>query len=129
MKKSFRGKIITHNVILEQQEYSLVLFLLEHGENIELIPPSLTPNSKTPDFIMQGIVWEAKSPQGNRLITIERALHRGVRQSCNIVLDLRRMQIDETQLKNFLDKQFLLFRSLRKLKAIFKSGRIVDYHK
>ena len=129
MQKRTTGQLIMNGVILERQEYSTIFTLLEYTKVIELIPPSLTPKSKTPDFIMDGITWEAKSPQGKNLITIERALHRAVRQSQNIVLDLRRMSLSDDKMKAYVYKQFILSRSIKRLKVILKSSQIVDFHK
>ncbi len=127
--KNERGRLTAHNVILEQHELTTITFFLEHGKNIELIPPSLTPKSKTPDFIMDGIAWEMKSPQGKSIITIERALHRGARQSRHIILDLRRMKIPDAKMQTYVKRQFQLFRSIKKLKIILTSGKIIDLRK
>ena len=129
MPKTTTGQLIMNNVILERQEYLTIFVLLKHAKVIELIPPSLTPKTKTPDFIMDGIIWEAKSPQGKKLITIERALHRAARQSRNIVLDLRRMTLRDDQMKKFVQKQFALSRSILRLKIILKSEQIIDFCK
>lgn len=129
MQKHKTGQLIMNNVILERQEYATIFILLKHAKSIELIPPSLTPKSKTPDFIMDGIAWEAKSPQGKNLITIERALHRAARQSRNIVLDLRRMLLSDDKMTAYVQKQFTLSRSIKRLKVILKSNQIIDFHK
>lgn len=96
---------------------------------IELIPPSHTPGTKTPDVIINGVAWEIKCPGGNNYKTIERALHRGVRQSQNIILDLRFMKIPDQKLHQIVIRLFAHSRSIRKLKIIFRSQKVVDFRK
>ncbi len=127
--KTKHGRLTAHNVILEQHELATITFFLERGQNIELIPPSLTPKSKTPDFIMDGIAWEMKSPQGKSIITIERALHRGLRQSRYIILDLRQMKVSEQKIKQHSQHIFTHARTIKKLKVILKSNQVLDFRK
>lgn len=127
--KNERGRLTAHDVILEQHELTTITFFLEHGKNIELIPPSLTPKSKTPDFIMDGVAWEMKSPSGNSLVTIERALHRRLRQSRYIILDLRQMKVSEQKIKQHSQHIFTHARTIKKLKVILKSNQVLDFRK
>ena len=125
-----RGNIVKNNVRLEDHEQATVEFLLRLGHNIELIPPSSTPGAKTPDFLMDGVAWEAKSPTGKSIrMTIDRILHRAARQSQNIVLDLRRMKNMDEEILPHVEQRFYMSRRIRKSKVITTSKRVLDYVK
>ena len=68
-----RGKIIPNGIALEAHEFSTILYFTELGKTIELIPASHTPGAKTPDFKMNGVLWEMKCPQGKSKTTLEHA--------------------------------------------------------
>lgn len=124
------GKIIPNGVRLEMHEYNTVLFFTTLGKNVELIPPSSTPNARNADFFMDGLVWEAKSPTGNSSrMTIERVLHKAARQSENVVIDLRRTKLPDRQSLACLEKQFGLSRRIRRLIVITKQEKMVDFRK
>ena len=98
------GKIIPNGVSLEKHESDTAVFFTNLGFNVELIPPSNTPKSKSPDFIMNGKAWEMKSPQGKSRVTVEHAFKRAAKQSENIIIDLRRTKIPSNQSKISLEK-------------------------
>lgn len=128
MKK--RGRIIPNGVVLETHENATVVFLADQGYDIELIPPVLTPNSKNADFIMDGIVWEMKSPLGKSVKTLEHLFIKATKQSENIVLDLRRMQKkDITKNMNVIRRLYRQTRSVRRLLVINKEGKLLTYFK
>lgn len=61
-KKSTRvGKIIPNGVKPELHEMDTILYFTNLGKDVELIPASHTPGNKTPDFIIDGLKWEAKN--------------------------------------------------------------------
>ena len=61
LKRQRVGKIIPHGVKPEPHELDTILFFTERGKDVELIPISHTPKVKSPDFYMDGLVWEMKS--------------------------------------------------------------------
>ncbi len=73
------GKIIPNGVSLEKHENETIVFFTNLGRNIELIPPSNIPKTKTPDFTMDGKSWEMKSPQGKSRVTVEHASKRAAK--------------------------------------------------
>lgn len=72
LKRQKTGKIIPHGVKPEPHELDTILFFTERGKDVELITPSNTPHSKRPDFYMDGLAWEMKSPLNSTRRTIER---------------------------------------------------------
>lgn len=124
-----KGRIIPNGVSLEKHENDTVVFFTNLGCIVELIPPVLTPNSKTPDFMMDGQAWEMKSPSGNSKNTIERSFRKAARQSENIVLDLRRIKIDTNKALEICEKLFNASRRVRRMRVITGKQELKEFSK
>jgi hypothetical protein len=122
-----QGKIIANGVVLEKHEIATVVFLASKGFNIELIPPVL--EKKTPDIKMGRLSWEIKRPTANSKYTIQHAFKSALKQSPNIVFDLRSSKLHQRQAFNRLKHEFKLSKGVKRLKVILKSKRIVDFTK
>ncbi len=123
-------RLITNGVTLEDHEMATVVFLQATlMVDIELIPPSHTPGMRSPDLIMCGLAWEMKSPRGKDLRTIEHAFKNASKQSENIIIDLRRMMMDDERMVRLLDKLFILSRRVKRMKILVKSGKVIDRRK
>ena len=96
MKKR-KGKIIPNGVALQRHEYNTVLFLTELGLDVELIPKSNKLGEHTPDIKMLRLLWEMKAPMGEGKYLIANTIQRAVKQSPNIVIDLRRTRRHQTK--------------------------------
>ena len=127
MKKT--GKIIPNGVSLEKHEYDTVLFLTTLGYDIELIPPSHIPNIRTPDFKMNGLKWEMKSPKGRSRSTLEHAFQTAMKQSVNIVFDIRRIQMPNDKAVATLERLFSYSKSVKHLLVISKERKLLEYKK
>ncbi len=123
------GKIIPNGVSLEKHESETVVFFTNLGKVIELIPPSNTPHARRPDFIMDGLEWEMKSPVKGNLRALEHLVKRAIRQSGNIIVDLRRIGISDEQSVAMLEGLFNKFRSVKRLWLITKKGILVKLSK
>ena len=86
------GKITPNGVILEKHEYETVLFLTDHGFDVELIRASVIEGTKSPDIKMLGLVWEMKSPIGNGKWVIKNIMQKASHQCENVIIDLRRLK-------------------------------------
>ena len=110
------GSLKQNGVHLKEHEYLTVKLLLEQGYDIELIPPTKIPHLQMPDIMMQGIPWEMKSPQGNGKRTIMNTIQNAAHQSCNVIIDLRRLKIsDDIAVKEF-KHHFDLSKRIRRMK-------------
>lgn len=125
--KSRKGKIIPNGVSLEKHEYETVLFLTTLGYDIELIPPSHIPNARTPDFIMENLRWEMKSPKGKSRSTIEHAFQAAVKQSENIIFDLRRTDIPLNKALIALSKLMKTSKKAKRLMVITKQQKLQHF--
>lgn len=130
MEKYVKGKLITNDVALQPHELATVEFLVNQcGKIISLIVPSYTPHNRNPDFVMDGVLWEMKSPQGREPRTLEHAFKNAAKQSENIVIDLRRMTLDTDKALRILQKHFLLSRHVKRLCIVTKVEKVVDFRK
>ena len=98
--------------------------LAKAGFNVEFLQESTIA---TADILLDGEVFEIKSPFTNKPDKIERSIKRGLKQSNNII-------IDSSRIKNMKDGILLkyLIRKLREQKQInrmiliTKRGKIID---
>ena len=68
---------------------------------------------RTPDIFYLGEKWEIKSPIGNSSRTIENNIRNDLRQSDNIIIDLRRMHVNESKCLKEVERQDRLIYSVR----------------
>jgi len=127
MKK--KGKIIPNGVVLKEHENATVVFLTELGYNVELIPKSNVEGVHTPDIKIGSIKWEIKSPKGEGSSLMKNTIQKALRQSCYIIIDLRRTKRHQTKCLHELKKQFDNSKSLREIMVITKSGRVLEFKK
>lgn len=105
-------------------EITAAQLLAEHFKaDVEFVPRS---NQKTPDFLISGVKWELKSPTGTGKRNIERQLQTGIKQSQNIVFDARRSKIHIARIKNVLNYQFRLAKSIKRIVLIDKGKNVIE---
>lgn len=128
MKKS-KGKIIPNGVVLKTHENATVVFLTEQGFDIELIPRSNTQGVHTPDILMDDMKWEMKSPKGEGGSLMKNTIQKALKQSQNIIIDLRRAKRHQTKCLREIERQFNNSKSIKKLLVITKTGKTVEFNK
>lgn len=105
-------------------ELSAAELLANHFKaDVEFI---LRSNQKTPDFLIDGVTWELKSPTGSGRRNIQRQLQSGFKQSRCIIFDARRSKIHMAKIRHELNYQFRLAKSIRQLLLIEKNGSVVE---
>ena len=124
-----KGKITPNGVVLKNHENATVVFLTECGLDVELIPKMNIEGVHTPDIIMNDVKWEMKSPIGEGGSLIKNTIQKAVKQSPNIIIDLRRTKRHQTKCLRELEKHFDKSKSIKSLKVITKSGRVLDFKK
>ena len=127
MKK--KGKIIPNGVVLKEHENATVVFLTELGYDVELIPKSNVKGVHTPDIKFGKIKWEMKSPKGEGGSLMKNTIQKALKQSCYIIIDLRRTKRHQTKCLRELKKQFDNSRSIQRIMVITKSGQILEFRK
>lgn len=124
-----QGKITTNGVVLQTHENATVVFLTQQGYDIELLRPVQRKGARTPDVRMAGRDWEIKCPVGKSANTIKRAFKVALRQSKNIIFDLRNSKMPDKANIARLEKEFSDIRSAKRLIIIAKSGKMLDLSK
>ncbi len=89
-----------------KHELATARFFADRGKDIVFIKPSNIPDHHRPDFIMDGIEWEIKSPTGKGKRTIEKNYSKAASQSKNIIFDLRRINVPEKECLSQLKREF-----------------------
>lgn len=122
-------EIIPNGVSLEKHENDTIVYFTNLGKDIELITPSNTPRMRRPDFWMDGLAWEMKSPEQTKREVVERAFDKALRQSYNVVIDLRRAKgRDDIAIKH-LQKCFSSSRRAKRLLIITKEQDLFGFKK
>lgn len=124
-----KGKIVPNGVVLKNHENATVVFLTELGFDVELIPKINIEGVHMPDIIINGVKWEMKAPIGEGGSLMKNTIQKAVKQSPNIIIDLRRTKRHQTKCLRELEKHFNKSRSIKCLKIITKSGRVLDFKK
>ena len=127
MKK--RGKITPNGVVLKTHENATAVFLTEQGFDVDLIPTSNIEGVHTPDIKIKGLEWEMKAPTGEGKYLMANTIQRAVKQSRNVIVDLRHTKRHQTKCLRELENEFKKSGSLKRLKIITKSGKTLDFEK
>lgn len=124
-----QGKITPNGVVLHTHENATVVFLTEQGFDVELLPPVQRKGARTPDITMNDLEWEIKCPVGKSTNTIKRAFKTALRQSKNIIFDLRGSKMTDTVNIAKLEKEFDDVKSAKHLLIITKKRKLLELHK
>jgi len=124
-----KGKLIQNRVHLEEHEFQTVKFFIDLGYDIELIPPAQIKGLQMPDIMLLGKPWEMKAPIGNGKNTIMHVMQHAGRQSCNVILDLRRCKLDTNEAIKKTEYYFKTSKRIRNLKIIVNDEKLIDYSK
>lgn len=110
----------------EEHEVRVAKYFAKRRRNITFIKPSNIPNIHTPDFRMDGVEWEVKSPKGDSKRTIENNIRKAMTQSRYIIFDLRRCQVNERMAINQLEEFFKVKGRIKRLLIITKNGELIE---
>ncbi len=124
IEKVFGKTIIPFGAHPEKHEIEIANILNKYGKNVEFLIPLDIKNTRTPDIKMDGLLWEIKSPKGSSSRTIENNLRCALRQSKNIIIDLRRIKIDEARAISQIRKQFNQTKIIKDIIIIRKNCEI-----
>ena len=83
-------------------------------------------NSKSPDVLIKGIIWEIKSPTGKGKRNIQHTLQAAIKQSRYIVFDARRSKIHISRIAGELQRQLRLSASIERLLLIRKDKIVIE---
>jgi hypothetical protein len=101
---------------VEKHEIEAAWIIANHyNDVVEFLRPIDGYRIKTADFVMNGLMWELKSPIGKSKNTVEYTLRRASEQSKFLIFDGRRAQLAD----EFIEKKILY--ELRKRRSIKKA--------
>ena len=99
------------------------------GFTIDVIRPMNTPKVHNSDFLMNGGIWETKSPKSSNPKTIKKRVHEASEQSMRIIVDLRRIRKDYDRVERDIVLRFRNKSTFRRMILITKDGLVFDYKK
>lgn len=114
------GRITPNGVVLETHENATVVFLTEQGYDVELIPPLQQKGARTPDLRMDGVEWEMKAPKSNGKYTLEHSFRSALRQSPNIIFDIRGSKMPQAKCIAEIERRFNDFKKVKRVLIITK---------
>lgn len=127
MKNVKIGKIDTTelNVPPEKHEYETAKYFSNRGHNVKFIKPSSIKGFNSPDFKMCGKIWGTKSPTSSSDTSFEHNFRKAVKQSENIIFDLRRLNIKVERKYIVKLKKASVLPNIKTLLVITLDGRLL----
>lgn len=100
--------------------------LAKAGYTVIFLTPRNGQYVKSADVEMDGVAYEIKSPQSNRLTNIQRTLQKALSQSSNVIYDSQRVKdLTDAQIERELRKQAATSRRLKGLLYINKKRQVI----
>lgn len=124
--------VVPPGVFVDVHEKIAVDFLAAKiGNDVTFLIPDRRKGAKTPDIEMNGLRWEVKSPTGKSSRTIENNLRLALKQSPNIVLDLRRMdgRIPTKKLLKEVERRFAEAKLIKRIIVITRQEVHIDFER
>jgi hypothetical protein len=108
----------------KSHEFAVATVMAKHFKSdVVFIRPA---NFRTPDFEVNGIKWELKSPMGSSARTIENNMRTARKQSKNLVIDLSRIKLHQrralSRVNFFLSKP----NQFEKVFVITKTRKVIE---
>lgn len=101
--------------------------LAQCGYVVEFVVVSNGHKAKTADVMIDGILYEIKSPIANKLSAVERNLKRAYHQSASIIFDSRRMKrLPDKSIQKELIKQHRLTKNIKQILFVNRKHEVID---
>lgn len=100
--------------------------LAQHGFTVEFVAVSNNHKAKTADVVIDGVLYEIKSPKTDKLSAVERNLKRATKQSSNIIIDSRRMSKLDATIQKFLAQKLKRQKTIKKILFINRKHQVID---
>lgn len=115
---------VPRGLVVDPHELDTAATLAQHGHRIEFRPLSTRPGVKNPDAVMDGDIWEFKSPLGGGKNTINHQFARARQQSARLVLDLRRSALDDAEAISQARRRLAAEKKITHVIVIGKNGEL-----
>ena len=123
MKKKLARVVVPYGACVTENELSVAKILVNTGYDVRFLKTQLV---KMPDIVFMGREWEIKTPIGKNSRTIENIMRRVLKQSVNIVLDLRYIGLADEKSLREIERQMGLMKRIKNVIVINRNGEIVD---
>ena len=101
--------------------------LAKAGHVVEFLPRVDGQKVKSADILMDGVVWEMKSPTSSSVKSLQKVLRRAGKQSHNVVVDTARMKgVSDRDAQRELARLLPLVASVRRLRMVSKAKTVID---
>lgn len=101
--------------------------LAQHGFTVEFVTVSNNHKAKTADVVIDGVLYEIKSPKTDKLSAVERNLKRATKQSSNIIIDSRRMsKLHDATIQKFLVQKLKQQKTIKKILFVNRKHQVID---
>lgn len=126
-QNKYTSIIIPGDVYVWPHELKSVQSLANAGYDVEFLRTLKNDRAKSPDIIMDKLLWEIKSPKTDKLSAIERNLKRATKQSENIIIDSRRMvKLHDNSIQKMLIKKYKEQKTIKRLLFINRKREVID---
>lgn len=127
MKKR-QGKIIApSNLNIQEHEMDTARAVADAGYDVEFAHRTWGNRVTSPDVVINGVVWEMKSPQASDKKAIERNLRKACKQSTSIIFDSQRMKgASDAEIEIRLRAIRAHIKGIRRLWFINRDREIID---
>lgn len=98
-----------------------------NGYTVQFLVADQAYRTKTADVLIGDEAYEIKAPKTDKLSAVERNLKRAAKQSCNIIIDSRRMgTLHDTTIQKFLAQKLKQQKGIKKLIFVNRKHQIID---
>lgn len=129
VSKDKRGHYCKNGIGLESAEENTIRYLCQFGFSIDCIKPLNIKRIKNPDVLLNGVVWEIKTPISDNKNTIKNRFRTASKQSTRAVFDLRNIKQNSEKVEKQIIGLFGGDGNLRKIIIVRKDGVVLEYSK
>ncbi|WP_418253057.1 hypothetical protein [Gordonibacter urolithinfaciens] len=127
MGKKIGDIIIPGDANVWPHEQRTAQALARAGHTVQFVKKSEDPYATSADVLIDGVLWEMKSPTSGKLRMVERNLRRAAHQSSNIVFDSRRMKnVPDAAIERELRKWSSELRGVSHVLFVNRHGAVID---
>ena len=127
MGKRIGDIIIPGDVNVWPHEQRTAQALARAGYTVQFVKKSEDPYATSADALIDGVLWEMKSPTSGKLRMVEQNLRRAAHQSSNIVFDSRRMKnVPDAAIERELRKWSSELSGVSHVLFVNRHGAVID---
>jgi curli biogenesis system outer membrane secretion channel CsgG len=113
--------------ILKDHEIEAAWIVAQHfNTTVEFLIPIDGYKIKTADLVIEGRIWELKSPSGKSKTTVGNQFKRATKQSKYIIFDGRRINISDNEVQRKIKYELSKRRTIRRLLYINAQGTMME---